>query len=226
MTMRSTPPPSAGVDGGRHPQFGPQTLHRGVDLDESEGLPARCEHRRDIGMGRAAERGDEADPQGNFGKPTPPVCLEQPLVGEAGQEGIALGGELAERERGVDGRHPQLHPTLGWVEVDDTLDADPHPVGRHADRVAVPFEETVDPVAILPEQHHRDRRGGQLAGSFVRLDEIEVDVAVSSSRDPADLPLDPDPVGHRLFERGPHDNAELADGVGPFVHHGDGSSPV
>ena len=214
------PGPGGGEQGGGHRPLAAGALHAGVDQHDLPRQRAVGEGLEEVGLGGAADGGDQADAPGDGGQQQGPVAAEQPLGLEQPQHPVALGGEQTEGVAGVDALHLELEATAGDPHVERSHDPDAHAV-VHADG-AGPLQLGVDPDPDRRPQHHRDA-GGHGAG-VVAVDEVEPDVAVAAALDAGDLAVDPHRLGEARRDGLAHALDELGDAVGPVRHarHGSG----
>ncbi len=93
--------------GARHRRGRLLALHPYVDVGQPEPDATALQLVQHVVPGGTASAGDQPDPQRHQRKGQAGVAIDEAGLGEPGQQGVAVGGQLAEREPHVDAIHDQ-----------------------------------------------------------------------------------------------------------------------
>ena len=175
-----------------HHGDGVVALHAHVAHRELEAEPTGGELLVEVVPRGRADAGDDADVHRRPAERRPPVGVEEAAGDQPPHHLIALLGQVAEREPGVDAGHHQLDLAAGRVEVEVAVDADLDPV---AEAESMTLEHRAQAVAAGREHRHvDDRLGVGGVGGVVG----EGEVGVGSAGVPSlDLAAYPQPVARR-----------------------------
>ena len=167
--------------------------------------PLRCELVVEVVPGRGAGAGHDADAQRHPAQRPAAVDVERAVGGQPAQDLVALLGQVAEREAGVEVGHLQPELAARCVEVEVAEDAHLHPVGEAQ---AVLGEQRAQPHPGVGEELHPDD------GLAARRVVGEREVGVAAALVPAlDLAAHPHAVAEAAAQRAVDGVGQLADGV-------------
>ena len=164
----------------------------------------------EVVVGGAAGARDQTDPERDRSEHEPGVAIEQAVGRERAQDPLAVGGDPAHREHGIDGAHDELE--LALVHADPAADAHLHVVAELG--AGHLRERAGDRGAVVVEQHGVDAGADAVAGAGGLLHQREVGVAARVALQVLHLAPHPHLLRKGAAQGVAHLSGELADGKG------------